>query len=155
MINLTKEQINKELQRYRRKRLLFLVLAIVCFSLWLATDIVTLSLYYSEIINDELYLILSFVGQCIGVAGVMLIFLRTFLFGRRVKILQAVSDGKDIFVMQQDGSTTQYSTSIKETEEIDSIDPQKRNLISQYEELLNKGIISKEDFEKRKEEILK
>lgn len=85
----------------------------------------------------------------------MLIFLRTFLFGRRVKILQAVSDGKDIFVMQQDGSTTQYSTSIKETEEIDSIDPQKRNLISQYEELLNKGIISKEDFEKRKEEILK
>lgn len=156
MINFTKEQIDRDLQRYRRKRLVFLILAIICFALWVAADIVTLNLYYNEIISDQFYFLLSLGSQLIGIVGVLLIFLRTFIYGRKVKILQAISKGQDVYIGQSDGSAIKYTSMVKEEQSAPSnIDPQKANLIAQYEDLMKQGVISKEDFEKRKEEILK
>ena len=145
-----KEQLQKEINSMLRTRKIFLIIALGFFAVALILFIIGVVIGLKDINSEEYYLVTYLSGVALMVALTMMI-LRSALFNFRINVRRAIIEGN--IKMEQDGRYVQ-TVDVKPVPEEKPL-TKEEELYKQYEELYEKGLISKEDLDKKKEELLK
>lgn len=148
-MNIDKKQIQKEIDSLRRNQKIFFILGLSFFGVALALSIAAFVLFFKDVGGDLFFYLAQLGGTMLMVAITMLI-LRTALFTFRINVRLAMLQG--IVTIDEKG---QYvpTVDVKPVPE-EKVKSKEEELVDQYENLYKQGHISKEDFEKKKKEIL-
>ena len=145
-----KEQLQKEIDSMMRSRKIFLFIAIGFFVISLALFITSVVFGLRDINSEEYYLTAYLSGIALMI-GLTMMILRSALFNFRINVRRAIINGN--IKVEQDGRFVQ-TVDVKPVPEEKPLSKEEE-LYKQYEELYKAGHITKEDLDKKKEELLK
>ncbi len=146
-----KNTLEKELKSLYKKRKIFTILG---FSfLGVGATLLFLSIYFSAIkVNEILDLVNTLVilplSNLFITASLVMFILRSVLFNRKIAMRQLLLIDPNAFTVVKDNGET---VDVK-----DVVEPSKshnQELLEQYENLYKQGYISKDDLDKKKEEL--
>ena len=148
-MGIDKEKLQQEINSMRRSQKVFLILAIVFFAISSALAIAATVMAVQDIGGDIFFYLAQLSGSTLMVAITMLI-LRSVLFSYRINVRQAIIDG--VIQVNEQGQYVQ-TVDVKPVPEEKELS-REEELVKQYESLYKQGLISEEDFEKKRKEIL-
>ena len=146
-----KNNIEKELKALYKKRKVFTILG---FSfLGAGTILLFLSIYFSAIkINEIVDLVNTLVilplSNLFITASLVMFILRSVLFNRKIAMNQLLLLDPNAFTVIKDNGET---VDVKDV--VEPVKSHNQELLEQYENLYKQGYISKEDLDKKKEEL--
>lgn len=158
---MNKEQLKLEIEKFKKRRVLFLILAIVLFAGALAFFIIGfMVMYKSSSIQEnfqEAYSYLTCSSLCLT-AGIASLIIRTAVYGFKIAVRQKIINGEadpfinnSMFNKQDLGTVDVKDIQVEQTK----VQTREEQLLDQYAELLKQGLITQEDFNKKKEELSK
>lgn len=160
-MNLSKEQLQRQLDLLLKRRRIFLICSICLFSLGAAFVVAWLVFFITKGVDDDLAFAFSISSDLCISAAIVLLILRSSLYSYKINIIKAILNGTvQASVVDDMGSQrTVYTTNVNPFPSEKEAQPQaiktrEQELVDQYEDLYKKGYISQEDFETKKKEIL-
>jgi len=156
-MNISKKDVEILLGRVKKTALIFLILCIVFFAS--AVGLIIAGCLFLKS-NNNLAVNLIYYGTMAAALGITFIVLRSAMCTPRIRALNEtlkMFEGKETIKVNEvdvrDMPQEQGSVEPQPLPQPD-IQTKENELIQEYEKLVEQGIISKEDFEKRKSEIL-
>ena len=160
-MNISKKDILLLIEKTKRTSLIFLILSIVFFAG--AAGLIIAGCCFLKP-NNNLAVNLIYYGTMCAALGITFIVLRSVLCTTRLRALQEalkMFEGKEVIkvgeVDVRDANVDEQNIPIVEPENnvVQQESENKENaLIKEYEKLVEQGLITQEDFEKRKKDIL-
>lgn len=159
-MNIDKEQLKKEIAELTRKRKIFSILAFTFLGVAVASLIAGLSL--AIVINSQgqsasdaliyTYWILDWVSSGFLTASLVMFVIRSFVYSSKIRIRQMLISGE----YQDYTGPNPYAQA--NTVDVKPVPEEKEKtrdemLLEQYKDLCDRGIISKEDYQKKEEEL--
>ncbi len=159
-----KEKLLNEIKILEKRRKLFLILALTFLGISVILYIlsVTFEVMFNANQNNYLYFTLaitfSVVSSVLLSGSIALLVIRTAVFGTKINNRKMALMGFDPNNFNNQFQNTYKDSYIKkdngETVDVKPVeDNPYADLLKQYEELYKKGLISEEDFNKKKEEL--
>ena len=149
-MNIDKKQLQKEIDSMIRTRKIFLFIAIGLFAVTFALSMAAFIIGFSDI-GGDLYFYLAQLGGIFLMGALTMLILRSALFSFRINVRRAMIDG--LITIDEKGQYVPV-TDVKPVIENKEL-TREEELVKQYEELYEKGYISKEDLDAKRKEILK
>jgi len=146
-MNLSKEQIEQEIAKAKKGQLIFFILSMAFIGITVALIIVSIILGAKNSSGDAWYVYGYSAGMSMCIAVTFLI-IRSVFFSTKIKALQ---------MLQENHTTANIHVAPEVTARpVEPVEKSREEkLVEQYENLLKQGIITQEEFEAKKAEILK
>lgn len=153
-MNLDKAKLQKELEELLLKKKIFLIVSLSLFAISIGLAIAYIVMVVQKTISDNTAVVLSVISDITFCAAIVILVLRSALFSFKINIRRAILNGEvQISDVQSIDPNSVPITDVKPAPQ-PVIKTREQELVDQYEDLYNKGYISKEDFESKKKEIL-
>ncbi len=149
---MNKDELEKRLKKLMRIRRLFLILSFSLLAIAVACDVATLTLYFLNVDYPQwLYLLLLEGGSICFAASIALFFVRIFAIDTKIR--------NSMFRYAQDNPQEVRTVNLGTVDVKDAPQPEpkadpKQELVKQYENLMNQGLITPEEYQMKKKEIL-
>jgi glucan phosphoethanolaminetransferase (alkaline phosphatase superfamily) len=150
---MSKEELEKRLNKLMRTRRLFVILSFSLLAIAIMCDVATLILYLLKVDYPQwLYLLLLEGGSLCFAASIALFFVRMFAIDTKIR--------NSMYKYAQDHPEEVRTVDLG-TVDVKEANPQpapqtdrKHELVKQYENLMNQGLITPEEYAMKKKEIL-
>lgn len=153
-MNFDKAKLQKELEELLLKKKIFLIVSLSLFAISIGLAIAYIVMVVQKTISDNTAVVLSVISDITFCAAIVILVLRSALFSFKINIRRAILNGEvQISDVQSIDPNSVPITDVKPAPQ-SVIKTREQELVDQYEDLYNKGYISKEDFESKKKEIL-
>ncbi|MDY4818989.1 MAG: hypothetical protein SO206_01840 [Bacilli bacterium] len=147
-----KQTLINEINRYKKNKKIFLIIAIVLSALALLSFIAGTLVYIYLPEYEKLFALLIYLSDFFLSGSLVMFLLRVVLFNFRIQVRERL-----IAMMDNNNS---YDTPFRDYPNQDVVNAEahvlskEESLIREYEKLYEQGLISKDDLERRKKEIL-
>lgn len=151
---MTKEQLEKRLQKLLKLRVVFVILSSVFLGLAITLDIVSITLYLLKVeIEVWLNYLIIEGSSLLFAASIALFFVRIFAIDTKIRnTMFAIAQQSGNQFVNFGNVSIKAETTPNQQQEV--IKDQKHQLVDQYEDLKNRGYITEEEFLQKKKEIL-
>ena len=149
---MTKDEFEQRLKKLMKLRKLFVILSFSLLAVAIACDVTTLALYLLQVDYPQwLYLLLLEGGSVCFAGSIALFFVRMFAIDTKIR--------NSMYKFAQDNPETIRTVNLGtvDVKEAPQPEPQmdrKHELVKQYENLMNQGLITPEEYAMKKKEIL-
>lgn len=160
-MEINKDNIKKEIERFQKKRKLLITLGIVLASLGLIGSFLTLYVVlYPANFADALVQTCNYLSILFSMlfdGGVVLIILGAAVYGTRIKLRRSIVESDSIpdkFTVSEFNEDGEKVVEIIETKPEEKPVNKYEAILKEYEKLRDQGLITNEEYEQKKKELM-